>query len=979
MIDIDAYKKQILQMVRNQELTAEAGLKLYKILQADEFLTQSRISDEGIAVIGISGRFPEADNVHEYWTNLASGRDSVKEITRWDVNGFYDADRKSKDKSYCKDGGFMSNIDKFDPLFFNISPRQAELMDPRQRLFLQEAWKVLEDAGYSNRDVAGKKIGVYVGCEGDTDYFASCETGSEIGSELFLGNSNSILASRISYFLDLKGPSITLDTACSSSLVAIHLASESIRSGECEMAICGGIALYTTSQGYVLASRMGMLSPDGRCKAFDDRANGFVPGEAVGAVLLKSAAKAIRDRDHIYGIIRASGINQDGKTNGITAPSSMSQTALETEIYRRFGIDPATITYVEAHGTGTKLGDPIEFHALQESFKLFTSDKQFCGLGSVKTNIGHTGAASGLAGFIKILLAMKHRQLPPTLHFEKENSQICLRESPFYMVTELTSWSADPGNPRRAAISSFGHSGTNCHMVLEEYDIQVEEPDEYPASMQLFPISAKSKDSLRQKISDLLAWCQENGRSTSVKEIAYSLQTGRSHFDYRIALLANSMEDFVERLNDAAAGNSHQHIFCGMDKSARNKEDIPSDEKKESMRLVQALRQSDPVGSERENLLQRLGQLYCDRVYIDWNGAYGDAEVRKVPLPSYPFAMKKYWLSETAAVKSEAVNLGHLHPLLDSNESVFGLQRYKKTFHLSESIIKDHVIGGNVVVPGAVYLEMARAAGQLSYPEKKVTAISNIFWLKPLQVSTPTEAWLRLEPTGEQTAEFQIAAGADDREHIHARGKVRYASKGENEPDLGELPVDAIRARSAERLSGLDCYGIFRSMGFHYGVSFQTIESVSASEHEVLSRYCLPDHLKNSSKSYLLHPVLLDGAFQSLIGFGGAEEDGEEMFLPFSIGEVKWSGSVCDVGYVYVQYRDVQLPGGEQAKRYRLCITDIEGKVRVLVTDYLVRKVPVSKKSAAMSDAELLEMLNSVKKGTASSLEIVQLLGGNRI
>ncbi|MEK1831002.1 polyketide synthase [Priestia megaterium] len=272
----------------------------------------------------------------------------------------------------------------------------------------------------------------------------------------------------MSYLLNLKGPSISINTACSSSLVALHLACESIHNRTSEMALAGGVSIMNTPDSYILTSQAGMLSADGRCRAFDQRANGFVPSEGVGIVMLKSLEAALEDGDHIYGVITGSGINQDGKTNGITAPSAPSQTALEQEVYDRYEINPETISYVETHGTGTKLGDPIEIDALTDGFRKYTTQTQYCAVGSVKTNIGHTLAAAGVAGLIKVLLCMKYQTLVPSIHYEKQNEHINFKDSPFYVNTETKPWKAEEGTPRTAAISSFGFSGTNAHVVIRE-------------------------------------------------------------------------------------------------------------------------------------------------------------------------------------------------------------------------------------------------------------------------------------------------------------------------------------------------------------------------------------------------------------------------------------------------------------------------------------------------------------------------------
>jgi polyketide synthase PksN len=313
------------------------------------------------------------------------------------------------------------------------------------------------------------------------------------------GNFNSVIPARIAYYLNLQGPAVAIDTACSSSLVAIHMACQSLRSGETDMALAGGVSIQVTPAFHVSAVSASMLSPHGRCHTFDDRADGFVPGEGVGVVVLKRLSEALADGDHVLGVIRGSGINQDGATNGITAPSALSQERLETEVYEKFGIDPAQIQMVEAHGTGTRLGDPIEYRALTQSFRKFTDRQQYCAIGSIKTNLGHTIGAAGVAGVLKILLALKHKQIPPSLHFEKGNTNIAFEGSPFFVNTALRAWEVEAGEARAAAVSSFGISGTNAHLVIAEAQA-VERRERVRRPGWLIALSAQTAEQLRQQV-----------------------------------------------------------------------------------------------------------------------------------------------------------------------------------------------------------------------------------------------------------------------------------------------------------------------------------------------------------------------------------------------------------------------------------------------------------------------------------------------
>lgn len=366
-----------------------------------------------IAVVGMAGQFPKAATLQDFWNNIAGGVDCVSVVPRqrWDVDALYQEGAAAAGKTVSKWMGSLENYDRFDPLFFSISPTEAEAMDPQQRLFLQACWHAIEDAGYAARSLSGSKTGVFAGCAAG-DYYRDPST-QRLNAQQLMGNAPSILAARISYFLNLQGPCVSVDTACSSSLVALATACDSLSSGASDVALAGGVQVMAGPAMHIMTSQAGMLSPDGRCFAFDERANGFVPAEAVGVVMLKRLADAERDQDCIYGVIRGWGVNQDGKTNGITAPNPESQTRLQQSVYDRYRIDPEQIQLIEAHGTGTKLGDPIEIDGLKAAFGKYTSKTGYCAVGSVKSNMGHALNAAGIAGFIKLMLALKHRQLPP--------------------------------------------------------------------------------------------------------------------------------------------------------------------------------------------------------------------------------------------------------------------------------------------------------------------------------------------------------------------------------------------------------------------------------------------------------------------------------------------------------------------------------------------------------------------------------------
>lgn len=527
-------RKKVLELIKQKSISAEQGLELIKLMEADSKKTDT----VDIAVIGIACRLPGANDPESFWDNLKNGVCSVNDIS---------AERFGTDSDglYCKKAGMLDSIDKFDPLFFSISPKEAEIMDPQQRIFLEECWKLFEDAGYSPTELKGSRCGVFAGAV-SADYLSVLkQAGLENEGDALLGMAPSILASRIAYYLDLKGPSISVETACSSSLSALHMACMNIREGTCDMAIAGGISLFPDQSLLRRACNLNMLSPSGVCRPFDNSADGTVLSEGVAVVLLKPVDKAIKDKDHIYGVIKGISINQDGKTNGITAPSISSQRELEKSVYRRYNINPEDIIYVESHGTGTELGDPIEIKALSEAFREFTDKKNYCAVGSVKSNIGHCTIASGVAGLIKLLLCMKHGEIPATLNYISPNEHINFADSPFYVADKNRKIEAENGKSYLMALSAFGFSGTNCHLVVENYN-QVRESSDEERSVIL--LSARKKKQLRARIEGLKEYIQKNRHEIRLQDISYTLVQGREHMAVRYGFWCSSIGELLDRL-----------------------------------------------------------------------------------------------------------------------------------------------------------------------------------------------------------------------------------------------------------------------------------------------------------------------------------------------------------------------------------------------------------------------------------------------
>jgi acyl transferase domain-containing protein/acyl carrier protein len=511
---------------------------------------ESHDSLKGIAVIGMAGRFPGAKSTDEFWQNLSQGRESISFFTNEELLSKGVDPTLLRNPHYVKAGSELSDIEMFDAQFFGFTPSEAEVMDPQHRLFLECAWEALENAGY-DPETYEEFIGVYAGSNLSTYLLNNLISNHDLlkslsGTIILTGNDKDHIPTRVSYKLNLKGPSLNVSTACSTSLVAVHLACQGLLSYQCDMALAGGIAVRVPQNKGYLYQEDGMTSPDGHCRTFDAKAQGTVFGNGMGIVVLKRLEEALANGDCIYAVIKGSAINNDGSLKvGYTAPSVDGQAAVIAEAQAIAEFTPETITYVECHGTGTVMGDPIEVRALKKVFSAGTNKKRFCAIGSVKTNIGHLDRASGVASLIKTVLALKHKQIPPSLHFEQPNPEIDFANSPFYVNTTLSEWKTN-GTPRRAGVSSFGIGGTNAHVILEESPVV--EPSGPARPWQLLLLSAKTSTALEIATTNLATHLKQHP-DLILADVAYTLGIGRRAFDYRRMLVCETIEDAVQALS----------------------------------------------------------------------------------------------------------------------------------------------------------------------------------------------------------------------------------------------------------------------------------------------------------------------------------------------------------------------------------------------------------------------------------------------
>ncbi|MCX7923144.1 MAG: SDR family NAD(P)-dependent oxidoreductase, partial [Clostridia bacterium] len=647
--------------------------------------TPSNSIFEPVAIIGISGHYPQAKTLKDYWEVLKTGKDCITEIPeeRWPIEGFYHKDPREAvalGKSYSKWGGFIEEFADFDPLFFNISPREALNMDPQERLIVETCWEAMEDGGYTREQLAGQykqRVGVFIGITKTGFALHGPELRSQ-GENIYPNTSFSSVANRVSYLLNLKGPSMPIDTMCSASLTAIHEACMHLQHNECEMAIAGGVNLYLHPSTYIELCMQKMLSSDGKCRSFGKGASGFVPGEGVGVVLLKPLSRAIADKDHIYAVIRGTSINHGGKTNGYTVPNPNAQGDLIRAAMDKAGIDSRIISYIESHGTGTELGDPIEITGLSQAFRKDTQDTGFCAIGSVKSNIGHLEAAAGIAGVTKVVLQMKHKKIVPSLHSKELNPNINFEKTPFVVQQELTEWKRpvvwnngeSKEYPRIAGISSFGAGGSNAHVIIEEYIEENMESSQtlisgnYPA---VIVLSAKNEEQLRQQVLQLLEVIWERQfLDSDLVHIAYTLQVGREAMEERLAVVVRTIGELEEKLKSFLEGQDGiEELYRGQVK--RNKESIALLAEDEDMAKT-----IDAWVAKRK--YKKLLDFWVKGLTLNWELLYGEDKPRRISLPTYPFARERYWIPQNMRKNigqstAEAIDtIQDLYPPLHNNE-----------------------------------------------------------------------------------------------------------------------------------------------------------------------------------------------------------------------------------------------------------------------------------------------------------------------
>ncbi|MFJ2773105.1 amino acid adenylation domain-containing protein [Streptomyces sp. NPDC087300] len=952
----------------------------------------ARAGTGDVAIVGMAGRLPGSADLTEFWENLEQGRDLVTEIPadRWDW-------RAHTANSRSRWGGFLSGVDRFDAAFFAISPREAELMDPQQRLLLEVVWSAIEDAGYRASDLAGKRVGVFIGTTNSDYAEVQRAAGRSADAHTLTGAALSIIPNRISYLLDLRGPSVAVDTACSSSLTAVQQAVTALRDGTCDLAIAGGVSLILDPGLYEALSRNEMLSEDGRCKAFDASANGYVRGEGVGVVVLRDHAAARRDGDPVAAVIKAVAVNHGGRTTSLTSPSPEAQADLLVEAYRTAGVDVRTVGYIEAHGTGTALGDPIETSGLTEAFRRLRGEGtgpgpdsdsgsgsgsgsvsgagedigSGIGIGSVKTNIGHLEAAAGIAGLFKVVLALRHRTLPASLHFRARNPYLELDGSPFEIVDSTRPWpapSAADGSvlPRRAGVSSFGFGGANAHVVIEEAcdaplalkphaqtgtETSTEIAAAAPVREDLFVLSAKSERALREQAGRLAE--RVRAEELAPADVAHTLRVGREPMDERLAFVARGRAELVDHLDACAEGRSPQGVLRRRVSAAQRR--AAASRGTAWQEFARAL--------SAEGDLESLAQLWIDGADVDWSGLPAG---RRIGLPAYPFEPTRHWVEARtgAGAGADAVGPGSTGTaaahaparteLLDENVSTFGTAAFAKHLTGEEFYLADHQVGDERVLPGVVYLEMARLAGERAHGTAAVRRVDEVVWAAPVALAPGQRRDLRVVVT--PSGEFEVTG-----ERPHARGRLVFDVPG---ADAGPVParIDAaaVRARCRTGRTRQECYDYFSGLGFRYGPTFQVIEELALGEGEALARLRRPE-----AGAHRFHPSLLDGALQT----AGWLVPGSTAHLPYSIGSVRIFDELPTDCLVHV----VSVESRADAQVFDITLAAPDGTVAACIERFTLRAVPRAERGvhafepvwqdAAAAPREPVELLSVIDTG----------------
>lgn len=914
----------------------DAGAPIVSAKRQDSERDIPEYYETSLAIIGISCHFPGAQDHRQFWKNLLAGKESVTFLEPDEAAQLIPNADVLHHPAYVPVALNLEGKDYFDPDFFRISHGNAALMDPQFRQLLLHSWKVIEDAGYTPSDIA--RTGVFMSASNnlyhslsqtDIQQAAVMENAEDYVSWIFAQGGS--IPTMISYQLGLKGPSVFVHTNCSSSLTGLHFAYHALQAGDVDYALVGGATLFSAFEaGYIHQPGLN-FSSDGHCKTFDAKADGMIAGEGTGVIMVKRAVDAIRDKDNIYCLLRGIAINNDGDDKaGFYAPSVTGQASVIQQVLEKTGINPETIRYVEAHGTGTALGDPIEVAALKETFERYTDKRQFCGIGSVKPNIGHLDTVAGLAGCMKLALSLHHKMLPPQINYSDPNPQIDFERSPFRIQEREATW-GDGEFPVRAALSSFGIGGSNAHAIFEEYRRETDQASAYPAPARtIVPLSAKNKERLRAYAGMLLSFLQDaQHERPDLANLAYTLQVGRKAMESRLAFVVSSIAELVDGLSRFARGDENdQGIFQG-----------ETDDKKDMLDLIE--RDEDAgelIGMWfRKGRLDQLAKIWAKGFPVDWRPLHQGHHPRRVSLPTYPFAQRRYHRPQQAQKRVDPPReSGGLHPLIHRNVSDFYRQQFASVFDGREFFLAEHVLKGKKVLPGVAYLEMTLFAAQAS-SKRKVASLNDVVWMQPVIVGDEEcRLCVSLSPEAEHIRCDVFSEGSDPSAPvIHSQGFLTCGDAPDRDTRI--VDIQAIRSACNSSLSQSEFYSVLDGLGADYGNSFQVIETLWKDRNQALAKLRLPEHRIPDADAYHLHPSIMDAAFQitdSLILQPG-ETGG---YLPFFVKRIDVHQKTPASGYAHVRFSAEGRPQGAVVK-YDIDIMNDAGEVCVSIQEFCARKL----------------------------------------
>jgi len=915
-----------------------------------------------IAIIGMAGRFPGSTSTHEFWANLCAGRSGITALSAEELLAHGVSAKALADPNYVKVAPLLADHDCFDAEFFMVPPRDAEIMDPQHRLLLECAWSALEDAGYPP-DTQPGRVGVFAGSGGIvSSHLLSCtehyaDVVGKTGGSWHLGNDKDFVPTRLSYKLNLRGPSVAVQTACSTSLVAVHMACQSIRLGECEMALAGAVSVRTPHRAGYLYESGNILSADGQVRAFDADARGVVFGSGVGMVLLKSLQQALADGDCIHAVIKGSAINNDGgQKMSFLATKVEGQLDCMRAALDSAGVSADSLGYIEAHGTGTAMGDPIEVLALSRLFRSETQRRQFCAIGSVKNNIGHLDIAAGMASLIKAAMCLKFQRIPPCVNFTTPNPKIDFESSPFHVNTDSIEW-PQAATPRRAAINGLGIGGTNAFMVLEEPP-QRPLPLRAAAMPRIVVLSAKTEAALWRKVADLVTWL-EAGKGEHLDDIAFTLATGRSVFANRCVLVVNDVRDLIAKLKRLSRHRRAPDCFVGSDVE-RSDNATPGLDEFAHFLVQQVL--GDLPAEEVSSKLLALADLYCRGATLSLDALFAGSGARRIALPTYPFEKRRFAIPERPeGARPEPIAAAApsiLHPLLHANVSDVSGLIFTSEFGGEEFFLRDHVVLEHRVLPGVAYVEMVRAAAALVLPGDRTRTLEfkDHAWIQPVVVDDAFALTVVLHDNGEDEdggrwLEYEILSEGGGGETPHARGTVRCSAETIDAEPVDLAAIDkAIDGANRDRDA---LYARFDALGLRYGPTMQGITDLRSDGNEAIARLHLPGA---ADSRFGLHPAMMDSAMQCTIGLlAGLDGEGGATVMPFAFDDMIVHGGTTDEMWVWVR----RAPGAPITGMPSLDIDlfDDQGLPRVSIRGLVSRTVasaPVVASTRAVGAAPAL-------------------------